>query len=239
MLTQDKCYRGWELDEEFGYSLTQVRGCRNNEHEFAPKREYLTKIHSRFQRAGREHKSRILDEFCAICGYHRKAALRLLNRPLFGPPGRRPELARTCQPQVVLAILKTIWLATDQLCSKLLKAALPEWLDCCEQTHRPLSAPLREQLLSISPAQIDRLLRPLRVRYPRRGLSTTKPGTLLRNRIPTRGGPPDTTAPGHIEADTAAYCGDTTAGNFVYSLTFTDLYSGWTELRAIWNKSST
>jgi hypothetical protein len=96
---------------------------------------------------------------------------------------------------------------------------------------------VRQGLLSISPAQIDRLLRAVRVRYPRRSLSATKPGTLLRQRIPTRGGPPDTTTPGHVEADTVAHCGDTTAGNFVYSLTFTDLYSGWTELRAIWNKS--
>ncbi|HTY87326.1 MAG TPA: hypothetical protein VMB80_07665 [Candidatus Acidoferrum sp.] len=202
------------------------------------KREYLTKIHGRYQRAGREHKSRILDEFCAICGYHRKAALRLLSRPLFGSPRRRPGPVPTYQPQVILPILKTIWLATDQLCSKLLKAALPEWLDCYEQTHGRLSTQLRQQLLAISPAQIDRLLRPLRVRYPRRGLSTTKPGTLLRHRIPTRGGPPDTTTPGHIEADTVAHCGDSVAGNFAYSLTFTDLYSGWTELRAVWNKSS-
>lgn len=202
------------------------------------KREYLAKIHGRYQRAGRQHKSRILDEFCAICGYHRKAALRLLNRPLLGPPRHRPGPAPIYKPQVVLPVLKTIWLATDQLCSKLLKAALPEWLDFYQQTHGPFSTELRQQLLAISPAQIDRLLRPLRVRYPRRGLSTTKPGTLLRHRIPTRGGPPDTTTPGHIEADTVAHCGDTTAGNFVYSLTFTDLYSGWTELRALWNKSS-
>lgn len=201
------------------------------------KREYLTKIHGRYQRAGREHKTRILDEFCAICGYHRKAALRLLNRSLLGRPRRRPGPQPTYQPEVVLPPLKAIWLASDQLCSKLLKAALPEWLHFYEQTHGALSPQLRQQLLSISPAQIDRLLRPLRVRYPRRSLSTTKPGSLLRQRIPTRGGPPDTTMPGHIEADTVAHCGDTVAGNFVYSLTFTDLFSGWTELRAIWNKS--
>jgi hypothetical protein len=200
------------------------------------KREYLNKIHGRYQRAGREHKSRILDEFCAICGYHRKAALRLLNRALLGPPRRRPGPKPTYEPTLVLPPLKTIWLASDRLCSKLLKAALPEWLDFYEQTHGALSPALRQQLLSISPAQIDRLLRSVRVRYPRRGLSTTKPGTLLRYRIPTRGGPPDTTVPGHVEADTVAHCGDTVAGNFVYSVTFTDLYSGWTELRAIWNK---
>jgi len=202
------------------------------------KREYLTKIHGRYQRAGREHKSRILDEFCAICGYHRKAALRLLNRSELQPPRRKPGPQPTYKPAVVLPPLKAIWLASDQLCSKLLKAALPEWLGFYEQTHGALSPQLRQQLLTISPAQIDRLLRPVRVRYPRRGLSATKPGTLLRHRIPTRGGPPDTTTPGHIEADTVAHCGDTTAGNFVYSLTLTDLYSGWTELRAVWNKSS-
>jgi Integrase core domain len=202
------------------------------------KREYLIKIHGRYQRAGREHKSRILDEFCEICGYHRKAALRLLNRALLQPPRRRPGPPPIYQPNLVLPPLKAIWLASDQLCSKLLKAALPEWLDFYEQTQGVLSAQLRQQLRLISPAQIDRLLRPVRVRYPRRGLSATKPGTLLRHRIPTRGGPPDTTCPGHIEADTVAHCGDTTAGNFIYSLTFTDLYSGWTELRAVWNKSS-
>lgn len=201
------------------------------------KREYLHKIQGRYQRAGRIHKTRILDEFCAICGYHRKAALRLLNRPLLQAPRRRPGPQPTYKPSVMLPPLKTIWLASDQLCSKLLKAALPEWVGFYEQIHGRLEPEVRQLLLSISAAQIDRLLRPLRVRHPRRGLSATKPGTLLRHRIPTRGGPPDTTTPGHIEADTVAHCGDTTAGNFVYSLTFTDLYSGWTELRAIWNKS--
>jgi hypothetical protein len=56
--------------------------------------------------------------------------------------------------------------------------------------------------------------------------------------VPTRNGPPDTSVPGHIEADTVAHCGDTTAGDYVNSLTFTELYSGWTEIRAVWNKSA-
>jgi hypothetical protein len=201
------------------------------------KREYLHTIHGRYERAGRLHKTRILDEFCAICGYHRKTALKLLHRPLRIGPHRRPGPKPTYPPALILPPLKVIWLASDQLCSKLLKAALPEWLGFYEQLQGPLDPHLRHLLLAISPAQIDRLLKPLRIRHPRRGLSTTQPGTLLRHRIPTRGGPPDTTTPGHIEADTVAHCGDTTAGNFVYSLTFTDLYSGWTELRAIWNKS--
>jgi hypothetical protein len=177
------------------------------------KREYLAKIHGRYQRAGRLHKSRILEEFCLNCGYHRKAALRLLNRSLQGLDRQRPGPKRIYQPGVVLPPLKAIWLLSEQLCSKLLKAALPHWLQAYEQLHGALPAVVRAQLLTISPAQIDRLLRPMRVRYPRRGLSTTKPGTLLRHQVPTRGGPPDTSTPGHIQADTVAHCGDTTAGD--------------------------
>ena len=90
----------------------------------------------------------------------------------------------------------------------------------------------------MSPAQIDRLLQPARVRHPRKGLCATQPGTLLRRQVPTRGGPPDTTKPGWVESDTVAHCGDTTAGDYVNSLTFTELFSGWTENRAVWNKSS-
>ena len=78
----------------------------------------------------------------------------------------------------------------------------------------------------------------MRVRHPRKGLSATRPGTLLRREVPTRGGPPDTGKPGSVEADTVAHCGESTAGDYVNSLTFTELFSGWTENRAVWNKSS-
>ena len=86
--------------------------------------------------------------------------------------------------------------------------------------------------------QIDRLLRAVRFQHPKRGLSATRPGTLLRHEVPTRGGPPDTTQPGSVAADTVAHCDDTTAGDYVNSLTFTELFSGWTENRAVWNKSA-
>jgi transposase InsO family protein len=201
------------------------------------KREYLAKIHGRYQRAGRPHQSRILDEFCLNCGYHRKAALRLLNRPLDGLGRKRSGPKIIYDPAELLPVLKAIWLASDQLCSKLLKAALPEWLEHYERRFAPLPEAFKEKLLAISPAQLDRLLQPVRVRYPRKGLSATRPGTLLRGRVPTRGGPPDTGKPGSVAADTVAHCGDTTAGDYVNSLTFTELFSGWTENRAVWNKS--
>lgn len=202
------------------------------------KRESLLRIHGRYQRAGRAHKTRILDEFCATCGYHRKAALRLLNRPMSGAPPKRSGPKIVYDPEQVQPVLKAVWLASDQLCSKLLRAALPQWLEHYERRCAPLPEAFRKKLLAISPAQIDRLLRPARVQHPKKGLSTTRPGTLLRHAVPTRSGPPDTTRPGSVEADTVAHCDDSTEGDYVNSLTFTELYSGWTENRAVWNKSA-
>ena len=201
------------------------------------KREALARIHGRYQRAGRLHKKVILDEFCATCGYHRKAAVRLLNRPLGIVPPRRSGPKIVYDPAQVLPVLKPIWLASDQLCSKLLKAALPEWVEHHERSHAPLPEAFKEKLLGISPAQIDRLLCHCRLQYPKKGLSATRPGTILRHAVPTRSGPPDTSRPGSVEADTVAHCDDSTEGDYVNSLTFTELFSGWTENRAVWNKS--
>jgi hypothetical protein len=203
------------------------------------KREYLAKIHGRYERAGRAHKTLILDEFCLNCGYHRKVAVRLLGRPLpTGLERKRSGPKPIYDPLVLLPVLKVVWLASDQLCGKLLKAALPEWLDRHERGQGALDAEVKRKLLAISPAQIDRLLQAARVRHPRKGLGATQPGTLLRREVPTRGGPPDTSKPGSVEADTVAHCDDSTAGDYVHSLTFTELFSGWTENRAVWNKSS-
>src|SRR5581483_2668884 len=102
------------------------------------KRQALARIHGRYQRAGRPHKKLILDEFCALCGYHRKAALRLLNRPLSTSAPKRSGPKIIYDPVVVLPVLKAIWLASDQLCSKLLKAALPEWIEHYERRSAPL-----------------------------------------------------------------------------------------------------
>lgn len=203
------------------------------------KRESLARIHGRYRRAGRPHKKLILDEFCATCGYHRKSALRLLNRPLLvGSAGKRPGPKPIYDSAQLLPVLKCIWVMSDQLCSKLLKVALPEWLEHYNDPKAPLTEAVREKLLTISAAQIDRLLRPARLSQPKKGLSATRPGTLLRHQVPTRGGPADTSKPGTVAVDTVAHCDDTTAGNYVNSLTFTELFSGWTENRAVWNKAS-
>lgn len=142
---------------------------------------YLQAIRHRYHRARKAGKAAILDEFCAVCGYHRKYAIRLLRyrrrpRRRVERPGPRPIY----DSPVLLKALKRLWFATDQMCSKKLHAAIPLWLPGYEACHGPLPAPERERLLAISPATIDRLLKPLRVREGRKGLAGTRPGSLLK-----------------------------------------------------------
>jgi len=200
------------------------------------KREYLLAIWERYQRVGRRFKSKILDEFCAVCGYTRKYAIGLLSRK----PRRRqrkPGPRRRYDGQV-LEPLKVIWLAAEQMCSKRLKAALPLWLPFYEQEHGPLVEPVRKKLLQISAASIDRLLKKERARYRGKGLCGTRPGGLLKHQIPIRTDNDDVDRPGFLEADTVAHCGNSLAGDFIWSITFTDIFCQWTENRATWNKGA-
>lgn len=204
------------------------------------RRAYLEAIRTRYRRAGKAGKSAILNEFCEVCGYHRKYALRLLgarHKRSKGTAHKPGPASRYDTPELVEA-LRTIWMASDQLCSKRLKAALPLWLPHYETSFHPLSADTLARLGSISAATIDRLLTPIRAKAGRRGLSGTKPGTLLKKHIPIQAGVWDVTQPGFIEADTVAHCGDSLAGDFVWSLTMTDICTGWTECRATWNKGA-
>jgi len=201
------------------------------------KKEYLLAIWARYQRVGRRFKSKILDEFCAVCGYSRKYAIGLLRRKptqRVKKPGPRPKYDAQ-----VLEALKEIWLASEQMCSKRLKAALPLWLPFYEQKHGGLDAELRSKLLKISPASIDRLLKSVRARYPGKGLCSTRPGGLLKHQIPIRTDNHDVDRPGFLEVDSVAHCGSSMAGDMVFSLTFTCIFSQWTENRAVWNKGQT
>jgi hypothetical protein len=204
----------------------------------AEKQAYLRAIRGRYAKARRGEKSKILDEFCAVCGYHRKYALRLLGRPPSRRAPAKPGRPSQYACEAVLIPLRAIWLATDQMASKRLVSALPLWLPHYEATHGALEASVHERLLTISAASIDRLLAPVRAQAGRRGLSGTRPGTLLKNQIPLQTQSWDVSLPGFMEADTVAHCGSSLAGDFAWSLTMTDLYSGWTECRATWNKGS-
>jgi hypothetical protein len=199
------------------------------------KREYLHAIYRRYQQAPPTHKGRILDEFCQVCGYHRKYAIRLLNGP---PPGPRPLRRRRCpsrySPQA-LAILRAVWAAADYPWSVRLKALVPLWLPWIRQRFG-LTPALERQMLAISPRQLDRRLAADKRRVRRRLYGRTKPGTLLKHQIPIKTDHWDVTQPGYAEIDLVSHSGACADGEFAHSLTLTDIHTTWTESYAVLGK---
>lgn len=200
---------------------------------------YLKTQRYRYRRGNRALKKRILDDFCETYGYHRKAAARLLRQaPISDKKPKKRGKKKLYEPFILLEPLKMIWLATDQMCGKRLKQALPLWLPHYHKHHESTSDEISGQLLAMSAATIDRLLRPIKAHY-RKGLSGTKPGSLLKKHIPISTNQWDTNKVGFMEADTVAHCGTSLMGDFIWSITLTDIFSGWTEIRATWNKGAT
>src|SRR4030042_5749285 len=178
------------------------------------KREYLEAIILRYRRSSRKKEAGILDEFCAACGYHRKHASRLLKkftRYIKKPKKKTGRTPLYSKPTIVKP-LKKIWLLANLPCSKRLKVVLPLWLPGYIQEYGDLPSEVIEALLTMSCATMDRILKPVRVKYKGRGRSTTKPGTLLRKQIPIKTNQWDESRPGFLEADTVAHCGTSMAG---------------------------
>ena len=128
----------------------------------------------------------MLDEFTKVTGLHRKAAIRLLHRrsqPRSSKRRGRPRRYGTESPKP----LRAVWEASDRLCSRRLQPFLPEMIRVLRQHgEQMIDAATETQLCRMSPSTIDRLLRPYRKLGGRRGLTTTRPGSLLKSSIPIR-----------------------------------------------------
>lgn len=195
--------------------------------------EQLGRLRERYGRRNREGKSRMLDELCEQYGYSRKHAIKLLADRL-PRAGQKPATGPAPKYLPVREVLENIWRAAEQLCGKRLAPALPLWLPHYAKHFDRLSAREQKLLQEISPATIDRLLTSCKSIV--HGLCGTRPGTLLREQVPIAGEVWDENRLGFMEVDSVAHCGGSLAGNFVWSLTYTCLGSGWTEGRAVWNK---
>ncbi len=195
------------------------------------KRELLAQTAPRYRMAPSRQKGAILNEFVAATGYARKYAIRLLGQPSVPPPTpiTRPR-ARTYGPDVVQA-LTVAWAAANYVCAKRLVPFLPDLVASLERHgHLALNDEVRAQLLTLSAATADRLLRPLRERARPRGIGTTKAGTLLKHKVPIRTFAEwDDVRPGFMEVDTVAHCGTRAEGPYLSSLVLTDVATGWTE----------
>jgi hypothetical protein len=199
--------------------------------------EYVAAIRERYRKATKEEKGKILDEFTQVTGWHRKAAIRLLNRRVESLRKKKSGRLRKYDATVADS-LKTVWEAGDRLCSKRLKPFMPEILDVLRH-HGELriNAHTEGQLCQMSPATIDRMLKPYRKSGGRRGLTTTRQGSLLKNMIPIRTFTDwQENKPGFMEVDLVAHCGESADGFYLNTLCAVDVWSGWTECLPVWGK---
>ena len=198
--------------------------------------EQLQRLRWRYAGRGKAGKSHLLDEFCEEHGYGRKYAIKLLGDTLPAGGGAAPP-GPEAKYKPGVEIVAPIGDKAEQLCGKRLAPALGLGLPHYERHYGQLLPTQKKLLDAISPATLDRVLAPRKVQA--RGLCGTRPGTLLRHQVPIQGEVWDEHRLGFLEADSVAHCGESLAGSFIWSLIDTDLCSGWTAGRAVWNKGAT
>lgn len=209
-------------------SVTFVAMMKDTKMSQQSKRELVDRLRQRYLQGNRAEKTKILDEFVAITGMHRKAAIRTLRHGYTAGRERRGR-KRTYTGAVVTALV-TIWRTCGCICGKRLQPFLPEMVRVLKRHQElHLDAETEALLLQMSAATVDRKLAPHR-QTRGRGQSTTTPGTLLKHSIPLRTFTDwDEARPGFVEMDLVAHCGDTVAGQYLNTLTATDITTGWTE----------
>lgn len=203
-------------------------------------RKAVTKtIATRYARADKAGKGRILDELCATNGWHRNHARKALKATL------RPALVRTPRPRPpkygpkVVAALTFCWAVLGMPAGKRLAPILPDLVVVLRRFDElDIDDDTAALLGEMSAATIDRRLAGERKKHQLKGRSHTKPGSLLKSQIPIRTWADwDDAVPGFVEIDLVAHDGGNAAGEHAYTLTVTDIATGWTENRSVRNKA--
>jgi hypothetical protein len=217
-------------------------------------RKAVTKgMAEQYRRASKGKKGQVLEQYVKATGYDRHYAAWLLRnhgkrvqfKPgvvLEGTAARRPRPGRKREyGEEVLQALKKVWEMLDYISGKRLAPALREVvprLVACRELRVKKS--VQKKLLEMSPATIDRLLKPEREKHTLKGRAATKPGTLLKHQIPIRTFSDwDNEAPGFLEMDLVGHDGGKAEGDYCFTLDLTDVATGWTELAAVPNKAQT
>ena len=196
----------------------------------ATRDELVAAVSERYGRASRPERGRILDEFAAVTGLHRKHGMRLLRG---GTPSRRsgPRPGRRVYAVAVREALIVVWEASDRVCGKRLRPLVPLLIEAMERhRHLQLAPEVRGGLLSMSAATIDRALQEIKGQAGGGTRRRAAPSAGVRRSVPVRTFAAwDDPAPGFMEADLVAHSGPTAEGSFVQTLTLTDIATGWTE----------
>ncbi len=196
----------------------------------ATRDELVAAVAERYARSSRLERGRILDEFVAVTGHHRKHAMRLL-RGGAERVARHGRGRRRVYDAAVREALVVLWEASDRVCGKRLQPLLPVLVGAMERHgHLQLAPEMRIGVLAMSAATIDRALRDLKERAGARRRRCSPPSAAVRRSVPVRTFADwQDPAPGHFEADLVAHSGLTARGGYVQTLVLTDVASGWTE----------
>ncbi|ORV91526.1 integrase catalytic domain-containing protein [Mycolicibacterium iranicum] len=194
----------------------------------------------RYSLADKSTKGIILDELCATTGWHRNHARKALTRAL------QPKLISPRAPRLpkygpdVIAALTVCWTVLGMPAGKRLAPMLGELLAVLRHFKElEIDDDTAELLVSMSAATIDRRLAGERARQRPKGRCTTKPGSLLKSQIPVRTWADwDDARPGFVEIDLVSHDGGNSAGAFAFTLTVTDVATGWTENRSVPSKAA-
>ena len=189
----------------------------------------IAALRERYKAGNREQKGRILAEFAAISGYHRKSAIRILNGEADTSTYTVARGRRRVYDDAVRQTLIVLWEASDRVCGKRLRALMPILLPALERHgHLQLDPVVRDKLVSISAASMDRLLS--EARAGKQGRKPRKQPSAVSKQVPIRTFADwDEPGPGYMEMDLVAHGGPTSAGSFAHTLSFTDIATGWTE----------
>jgi len=218
------------------------------------KRALTQEIARRYRRTGKKEKRMILNEFTRTTGYNRKYAIHLLanwgkkriqmidGKPVQFVVGklkkRKKGRGTVIYDEPVQKAIRRLWEFFDYMCGKRLAVLIRMNLTLLLQDPElSIDTSVKDKLLTISPATIDRILKPERKKLTLKSRSKTKPGTLLKKHIPIRTYFDwDERKAGFFELDTVGHDGGSTSGEYCFTLNATDVYSGWVELRSLRNR---
>lgn len=202
------------------------------------RKELIKKAKGRYLKADKFQKAVILDELFQNTGLNRNYLTQRLSARVdlnhVNPINRkRHELYDVND----IRYLTKIWKIFDYPCGQRLEPMLPEYMAVLEKFKELIvPAHIKEKLLRIKSATIDRRLEKFRTFRHKKVFSTTKPGSLLKKQIPIKTSSWDETRLGYGELDTVAHCGASAAGEFIFTLTYTDIASQWTISEAVMGK---